>query len=377
MTYEGKTVLVTGGTGFVGTRLAERLCLEERAHVRVLVHNWTSAVWVSRSPVELVEGDVCDRDSVCDAMRGCEVVFHCATGGNTRQEQFDVNVEGTRNVFECALAEGVQRVVHVSSIAVHGPTPPDGADETAPLLTTGKAYSDSKIEAERLASEYHREHGLPVTVVRPTFIWGPRGVNFTVRPIRDMKAGRFVLVDEGAGACHAVHVDNLVDAMLLAGTTAEAVGEAFLVTDGVDLTWAEFFGHYARLLGIEKLPSRGSDSAVERFAARSVDVLDSLLVRLSPNPAPLWRKVIRRSARIVLDGLYRRGTYNAWHLAKFGRRGGLCIDKARRVLGYAPRVSLSEGMREIEAWVRDQMGFELGMAAANDARGLAGANDHT
>jgi len=367
--YEGRTALVTGGTGFVGARLAERLCLKEGARVRVLVHNWTSAVWVSRCPVELVQGDICDADSLREAIRGCDVVFHCATGGRTKQEEFDINVAGTRNVFDCALAEGVQRVVHVSTIAVHGPTPPDGADERAPFATTGRAYSGSKIEAERLAFDCHRERGLPVTVIRPTFIWGPRGGNFTVRPLRDMKAGRFALVDEGAGSCHAVHVDNLVDALLLAGTVDEAVGEAFLITDGADVTWSDFFGHYARMLGVNGLPSRRSDSVLERFAARSVDSLGSLLTRLSPNPAPLWRKVVRRCAREILDWLHRRGTYNSWHLAKFGRRGGLCIDKARQVLGYAPRVSLADGMRETATWVRDQMGAELALDATEAAPG--------
>lgn len=364
MRYEGKTVLITGGTGFIGGRLAERLALEEGASVRALVRNWASAVWVSRVRAALVQGDVTDADSVAEAMNGCSVVFHCASGGESRDEYLATNVGGTRNVLDAALTTGVERVVHISSIAVHGPSPPNGANEDAPFVPTGKAYGDSKIEAEQLVWQYWREHELPVTVVRPTFVWGPRSGLFTSRPLRAMKSRAFALIDAGSGSCNAVYVDNLVDAILLAGLRPEAVGEAFIVTDGLDVTWSDFFGHYARLLGVDlsSFPSLRSRSPLVRFGARAREFLEGLLVALSPNPAPLWRRAIRRSARIARDLLVQRGTPTPWDLAKYARRGALDTSKAGRMLGYSPRYSLEDGMRDTLVWVKDQMGYDLDIA---------------
>ena len=165
------------------------------------------------------------------------------------------NVEGTRNVLKCAADARVGRVVYLSSIAVHGPNPPDNADEQDEFRLTGSAYGDSKILAERVVWQFWREQRLPVVVVRPTFVWGPRSAWFTLSPVHSMKLGRWFLLDGGQGSCHAVYIDNLIDAILLAGVTPDAVGEAFLITDGRPCTWAEFYGHYARMMGIKELPS--------------------------------------------------------------------------------------------------------------------------
>ena len=363
MRYRGRKVLVTGGTGFIGGRLVERLCLEEGADVCVLVRHWHKAVWVSRTTAHLVQGDVADPSAVREAMAGCDVVFHCVSGGNTREEYMRTNVDGTRNVLDAALGEGVERIVYLSSVAVHGPSPADHANEDAPFVETGKAYGESKIAAERLIARYWAEKAAPVCVLRPTFVWGPRSVLFTVQPLRSMKQGAFALVDGGAGSCTAVYVDNLVDAMLLAGTKPEAEGQAFLVTDGLEgVTWAEFFGHYMALLGIASVPSIDSSSCLVRLGSWAFEALGRVVVKLSPNPAPLWRRAIRRSARVAWSWLLARHMCSRWDLAKFARKGRLDITKARTLLGYSPRFSLDEAMAETMCWVKDQMGRDLGIA---------------
>jgi len=360
----GRRVLVTGASGFIGTRLVERLVLEERAEVRVLMRNWTHAAWVARVQAEFVAGDVADVAAVAAAVAGCDTVFHCASSGNSRAEYMRTNVEGTRNVLDAALAAGARRLVYISSVVVHGAAPPAGFDENAPFIKTGRGYNDSKIAAEELIGQYSRDRGIPAVIIRPTFVWGPRSGQFTVGPLLAMKAGTFRLVDNGAGSCHAVYVDNLVDALLLAAVRDEAAGQAFLVSDGVDRTWREFFGGYAGMVGVTALPSVSARSPVIRSAAALSDALERVLVVFSPNPAPLWRKVLRRSARIVRSWLQKKGVPSRWYLELYSRQGGLCIDKARRLLGYQPRVDLKAGMALTERWARDQLGTELGFDAS-------------
>lgn len=355
--YAGRKILVTGGTGFIGGRLAERLAVEEQARVRVLVHDWRKAIWVSRAAIELVQGDIRNRDLVAEAIEGCEIVFHCVGVGGTLNDCMSVNVEGTRNVLECALNAGVKRVVYLSTSAVHGPNPPNNADEQDEFRLTGSPYGDSKILAEQLVSQFCRERELPVVILRPTFVWGPRSPAFTLWPIQCMKLGRWFLVAGGRGTCHALYIDNLVDALLLAGKKAEVIGEPFLITDGRPPTWAEFFGHYARMLRISELSSIEPSTA--RFMLLLTKYIDRVLSKLDYTPTvEPGRTVVRclRRGLSIIRRLPKRylGPIDSWDLVKYARQGGLNITKARRLLGYTPRFTLEDGMRETEIWLRDQ-----------------------
>ncbi len=349
-----KTVLVTGGTGFVGCRLVEHLFLECNAKVRVLVHNWASASWVSRMPVELVEGDVTDYPSLLAAAKDCSIIFHLASGPGDQGDYRATHVDGTRNVLQAARELETDRVVHVSSVVVHGPDPEGTLTEDSPFISTGRAYADTKIEAEEIVKSSIDEHNLPVTIIRPTFVWGPRGGQFTLGVVRSMRNGTFALLDNGQAKCPAVYVDNLVDVMLLAALKDEAVGESFLVADSEERTWHEYFNGYAGMIGMSRLRSIPASAWYVKRAVWLVDRLGDVGILLGGNPAPIWRRAIRRAARELLQWLGRRGIPASWHLKIYSRPGGVSIDKARRLLGYQPKVDLSEGMAAIEAWLRDQ-----------------------
>jgi nucleoside-diphosphate-sugar epimerase len=356
VSYAGRKILVTGGTGFIGGRLAERLAVEEQAKVRVLVRDWRKAVWISRANVELVQGDVRERDSLLQAMQGCEIVFHCAASAGTQDECMSTNVDGTRNVLQCAAALSVERVVYLSSVAVHGPTPPDNANEQDELRLSGDPYADSKIAAEKVVWQFWHECRPPVVVIRPAPVWGPRGESFTLWPLHRMKSGQWLLVDHGRGTCNVVYIDNLVDALLLAGMKDSAVGEALLITDGQPCSWAEFFGYYARMLAIRELRSTGLLSA--RFTLAITERVDRLLYKLQDTPerepARVLVRAFRRGLRIIRRRLGRFAVFGSWEVAKYAHRGKLNVSKARSLLGYTPRITLNEGMRETEVWLRDQ-----------------------
>jgi nucleoside-diphosphate-sugar epimerase len=358
--YAGRQVLVTGATGFIGARLAERLAFEEKASVRALVRDMRKSVWLSRSPMELVVGDVTEKLSLEKAVAGCDIVFHCVGIGGSSETCKAVNTEGTRNVLEAAQAAGVKRLVYLSSVAVYGPSLPDHADETAPSVRTGASYGDSKVEAEELISRFVLDHSMTVIVLQPTFVWGPRSEWFTVDPIRQMAAGAWQLVDEGQGTCHAVYVDNLVDAIMLAGLRPSLKsGEKFLVTDDQPCTWGEFWLAHARMVGKSSLPSFPST----RTAKHPIRLLDRWLWKFRdwlgdhcPDTGP-FRYVVLAPRYVIRKGtalLRVKTIYSDWDLIKYARRYNVDIAKAKMQLGYNPKVSRADGMQEIERWLRDQ-----------------------
>ena len=183
---ESKTALVTGASGFAGGHLAVPLAALEGAHVRALVRTRSRVDHLDHPEIELRYGDVTDLDSVGRAMDGVDAVFHLAAKvghwGNATDFQ-RVNVEGTENVLRAALDAQVGRFVHTSTIGVYGLNPVDGTDETYDHMRSESPYCNSKIEAEEHAFRYHREEGLPLTVVRPAEIYGPRSAATTLGPI--------------------------------------------------------------------------------------------------------------------------------------------------------------------------------------------------
>jgi len=238
----GRTVLVTGGTGFIGCRLVERLILQHGVRVRVLVRDFARAVRVATFPVELVPGSVLDPATLAAASTGCDTVFHCAYGtAGSQSERARTNRDGTRNVLEAALARRVRRVVCLSTLMVYGHTPDGDLDETAPRRRYGDTYSDSKYDAELLALALARQRGAPVVLLQPTAVYGPYGGVWTELPLRQLASGRVILVGGGDGIANAVYVDDLVSAMLLAAVREGIEGEAFLVSGAQSESWREFY----------------------------------------------------------------------------------------------------------------------------------------
>lgn len=383
----GKRVLVTGATGFIGGRLAERLVLEHGAEVRALVRNLAGAYRLVRFPVTIARGDVTDPQALEAATRGCDLVFHCAYGttGSQRSRAW-VNKEGTRRVLEAARAAGVGRVVNLSTLMVYGATPDGDLDETAPRRRFGNHYSDSKLAAEEIALGFSRAGGVPVTVLQPTAVYGPWGGVWTEAVLKTLRAGRQILVNRGDGLANAVYVDDLVSAMLLAAVKDGAVGEAFLVSGSEPVTWREMFGRFERMLGEER---RTVDMTVEEAQAyyrqwkreRSRLVGEGLRVfkadrdfreRMMATREMVWLRDLastvlpeswqtRIKARISGGGGRPPAPasrelpihpLNSQMIGFFRAKTRVRIDKAKQVLGYRPAFDFEAGMGITEEWAR-------------------------
>lgn len=383
----GKRVLVTGGTGFIGTRLAEKLVLECKADVRVLVRNFARAPRIARFPVEMVPGDVTRPDDIKQAVHGCEVVFHCAVSTEGSKEVwYMVNVGGTKNVLEAALQAGVKRVVHLSTLMVYGATPDGDLDETAPRHALGDLYSQTKLESEKIAFNYFQRYSLPVVIIQPTGVYGPFALTYCVNVIQQLKTERVILVNGGDGLLNLVYIDDVVSAILLAAVKEQAVGEAFLISGEHPVTWRDFYSRFERILGISGTVSMSvaEAEAYYRKKRRLKGVLRETLRILREEPV-ICKRILRTREVAALKRILRsllpeqirqsmkrriksNGRKNRpqnapkdkklirpispWALSFYASKTRIRIDKAKRMLGYQPAFDFESGMRLTEQWVR-------------------------
>lgn len=315
------TALVTGATGLVGSHLAERL-IERGDRVVALVRPDSATVVLERLGVKLALGDIGEPWTLREALRGVDVVYHCAARppiGGTREQFWRANVEGTANVLQSALASNAARVVHVSTVDVYGYGDHDGADERTPYQAEG-LYSWSKIEAERLAIDAYERDGLPVSIVRPCLIYGARDRHVLPQVRRMLEQARVPLLGGGQTLMDVVYVADAVEAMIRAGTEPAAIGEAFNVTDGQRRTLRDVVGALAvalqrepRCLNLPFTPVYGVASLVSRACE---------WLRL-PTPATWQREIVKA----------------------MGHHRHFSIAKAQRTLGYSPRISIEDGFR--------------------------------
>jgi nucleoside-diphosphate-sugar epimerase len=350
-------VLVTGGTGFIGSHLAERLTREEGATVHLLARNREKADLAEKTGYQVSFGDLSDPEVLGKAVEGCELVFHCAhTFGLRMADALRVNVGGTRNLLEASLKEGVSRFIYISSVAVYGQTPLDGSDESLDIRPTGDPYSDSKIAAENDVLSFGRKHGLPVVILRPAIVYGPRSMMWSLGIIRSIQAKHPIVIGKGDGICNTLFVDNLVDAMILAAEKDKAVGEAFIITDGIMCTWEEYIGHYGQMLGLASPPKCPEWLAYLISYAFHPIFLVSRLFRSTPSWEPA--RFLVRGSRFTLNAIHRIGlrfcAFTPRDIRYFTHRASFDISKAREVLGYRPKIGLSEGMARTEEWLKEE-----------------------
>jgi nucleoside-diphosphate-sugar epimerase len=382
-----RRVLITGATGFIGARLAEVLTLQKGWQVRALVHNPANASRLARLPVEMVQSDELSSPEARRLVDGCDTVIHCAIGTTwgERNKIFAVNVDGTKNLADAARAQGVQRFVHLSTIALHGSDVTGILDETTPVRPArGEDYSESKVEAERVLLKQVRA-GLPAVILRPACVYGPFSRIFIVRPIEAMAQGRFRLLAGADCPCNMVFVDNVIDAIIRSvEAPAKAVaGEVFTITDEDQLSWREFYEYFARALGCE-IPSMPVADVAKASGRRGGSVLSPLAwargvgtVLRSPELRAVAKRVLQtdplgtmpRWALGRFPALERRlrRWFNVEALPIYRRPGPAAPDdvvemgattflvssaKAKRVMGHKGVVSRQRAMELTLDWVR-------------------------
>ena len=313
---------VTGALGFICRTVAARL-RADGAEVRGVDVRADAAQ-------DVVAGDVAAPGPWQSHARGAATVIHTAAVVSNvvgLAEQWRINVLGTRRALDAARDGGAERFVLLSSVRAFSDLGfPDGVEESWPVRPDGNPYVDTKIAAEQVALQAHAAGEVTVTVVRPGDVYGPGSRPWTLLPLEALRSGRFVLPAGGRGIFSPVYVDDLVEGIGLAARHPDGAGQVFTLAGAETATTADFFGHYARMLGVR--PPRTLPTGVVAAVATVV--------------GPLERRGGRDSETTASAARY------------LARPGGYSIAKARRVLGYDPRVGLEEGMRRTEAWLRTE-----------------------
>ncbi len=317
-------LLVTGGTGFIGSHLAmegrrrgaEVVVLgladrpEERANVALL----------REAGAEVMAGSITDSGLCATLVDGATHIFHLAVAmreGGKRDEFFErVNLEGTRRLLEAATTGRVARFVYCSTIGIYGHRAPGVTREDSPLAP-GNIYERTKVAAERLVREFGRAHGVPVVVLRPADVYGPRDHRL-LKLFRGVSAGTFPLFGSGDGRRHMVYVDDVVSAFFKGCERDAAVGESLIVAGPEVCTLRELIELVRRTVGS---PRAGRTLPLAPMLALAA-VVEDLCTVLHLDPP-----------------IYRRRMDFFWSDSAFD------TSRARRVLGWAPEVPLAEGIR--------------------------------
>ncbi len=325
------TCLITGATGFVGGHLAEA-CVGRGWTVRALVRPSSNTSLLEQNRVHLIRGDLADAAAVREALQGVEVVFHCAAkvgDWGPVEEYRAINVEALRGLLDACKQQPLRRFVHFSSLGVYAARHHHGTDESEPLPAHHiDGYTQTKAESEELVLSYHRQYQLPVVVLRPGFIYGPRDRTLMPKLLANLRKRMVRYISGGKHAMNCIYVGNLVEAALIAAEKPEAVGQIYNLTDGEFVSKRRFIESIVNGLG---------------------------LPRPRPVSVPLW------AARIMawwMEGGARRNNsprpprLTQARLKLFGLNLDFSIEKAKRELGYRPRWSFDEGMGQTLAWYK-------------------------
>jgi nucleoside-diphosphate-sugar epimerase len=329
------TILVTGAAGFLGSHVTELLAARGDP-ARALIHPAERAGWLSETGAEVCRADIREDAAVRAAMTGVEVVIHCAArtgpwGPTSEYEQ--TNVRGLETVVRAALAVGGRRMVHVSSITVHGNDIRGRADESAPLRAEPNPYSRSKVAAERLLQRLIRQEGAPVTIVRPGWIYGPRDNASFARLARMIESGRMTTLGSGSNHLPLIYVGDAAEGLLAAAAAGDhAVGRPYLLVNEERVTQRQYVGMIAAELGVHP-PGRRIPYRLAILLGAAAEGLGHLTRRQQPPP------VMRYGLQLL------------------GGESRFDIRRARRELGFVPRVRMADGVRSSVDWYRAAAGL--------------------
>jgi nucleoside-diphosphate-sugar epimerase len=324
MSSAQKQAFVTGGSGFIGGRLIERL-RSEGWRVRALARSQSSAEKVRALGADPVEGDLEDAGALRAGAEGCDVAFHAAAHlgeWGSREEFMRINVGGTKNVLGACREAGVRRLVHVGTeAALLVGQPLVNADEGVPLRPDSKAlYSATKAMAEQAVRDANG-NGLETVVVRPRLVWG--GGDTTILPslVEAVESGRFAWIGGGRHRTSTTHVENTVQGLLL-GAEKGRPGGVYFVTDGEPVVFRDFITELLATQGVE-IRDRNMPAAVAKVAAVSAETVWRVLP-LKGDPPVTRLAVWLSSLECTID-----------------------TSHAQTELDYRPVKTIAEGMEEL------------------------------
>lgn len=333
-------VLVTGGTGFTGTALVRRLIEEGHDVVALDNKKGLASDKLVEMGAEVHIGSVTDPKIVAKCMEGVEFVHHLAAAFreiNVPERLYDeVNVQGTRNVLEAAHRAGVKKFVYCSTCGVHGNVQNPPANEDAPIAPADY-YQRTKWLAEPIVAEYQAK-GMATVILRPAAIYGPGDPERFLMIFRRVASGTFPMFGSGRTTYHPLYVDNLVDSFMLCMEPGRGDGRTYLIADE----------HYYAIEDIVKAVGRALDVPVR---IRHFPVM----------PLVVAGHVVEKACRPfrIAPPIFPRRV--DW----YRQNRAFDITRAKRELGYVPRIGLDEGLRRTAEWYLENGYVHLPRALAH------------
>jgi len=325
--------LITGASGFIGGRMAERL-VAAGFPVRGLVRSSSDTSRLEALGVEIAVGDLTDADSLARAAQGCEYVLHCGalvSDWATTEEIAAINVGGTRKLLGASVNARVRRFIHISSTDVYGY--PDGAEigETYTATRFRNWYAQTKLQAEAEVHRVEKEHALECVILRPATVYGPGSKAVIGEIARAIEGRHMLLIDGGRPVAGLCYVENLADAALLALRHEAAAGHAFNVSDGLPITWRQLTDGLAAGLGYPKVRW----SMPYRLASSIGFALEH------------GYRLLRKATGLSLPPLLSRQAVQV-----LGKNQDFSNRKLREMLGWEPRVDYASGLEATVAWLK-------------------------
>jgi len=324
--------LVTGATGFIGGRLAARL-VHEGYSVRCLARASSDVSRLRELDVEVVVGELTDASSLAAAAAGCHCVCHCGalvSDWATSDEITRINVGGTRDLLEACAAGSVRRVVHFSTTDVYGHPDRRAVVETYTATRFRNWYAQTKLDAELEVRRVQSTASLETVILRPATVYGPDSKDVIGEIAGAIQRGQMLLIDGGRAIAGLCYVENLLDAAILALRHEAAPGQAFNVSDALDVTWRRFVDDLAA----------GLDAPRVRW---SIPYWLAIAIGFSLEQG---YRSLRRATGLTAPALLSRQAVQV-----LGKDQDFSNRKLRETLGWEPRVGYAEGLEATLAWL--------------------------
>jgi nucleoside-diphosphate-sugar epimerase len=323
--------LITGATGFVGGHVADA-CIERGHKVSAIVRSGSDAAALEKQGVTVHRGNFGDAELLRTALDGIDVVVHCAAKVGDRgpiEDYRPVNVDAFRNLLEACKGRPLTRFIHMSSLGVYEARHHHGTDESEPLPPSHMdCYTTTKVEADQLCQGYMRESGIPITILRPGFVYGPRDRVVVPKMIRHMHRKKIHYLGADKRALNTIYIANLVDTVFLVLEKPASVGQIYNLTDGEYVSKRRYIEAVAEGMGLKK-----SKQLLPYWLA-------ALIVRL----------VKRQMTRALAHGKKPWVTPAQFKFLQLNL--DFSIEKAKRELGYKPRYNFDQGIAETIAWYK-------------------------
>lgn len=321
-------ILVTGGTGFTGKALVKRLLDEGHQVVALDYKEGIKTQELREWGADVRIGSVVDKNLVESCMEGVEIVHHLAAAFREmnvpNRYYYNVNVGGTKNVLEAAYKHKVKKFIYCSTCGVHGniDNPPGGED--APIRPADY-YQRTKYEAEPIVNEYFKK-GLNTVILRPAAIYGPGDPERFYLIFKRVANGYFPMIGNGKTYYHPLYIDNLIDALMLSMDENKGLGEAYLIADDEYLEINDLVRKVAKALNVK--------IRIKHYPMIPVIIAGHIVEKIC------------RPLRITPPIFPRRVDW-------YRQNRAFKIDKAKKDLGYKPRVGIDEGLKKTAEWYKE------------------------